>query len=146
MRRGLRGQGMGLSWGDFTSGLSAVLSGGVSLVAPQIEAATGWDLNVNHSPVFRDYVQPAANYVGYAMGYGPAGDYLSGTGQAIAGKVPLPTAWTGGQELPADFLDRVYGPAPKIYVQLPPTPQLGQAFGHGYKSGAWPRYYVRGQA
>lgn len=98
--------GMG-SWGDWTTALSAVLSSGVSLVAPQIEQATGWDLNANDSPTFRQYFVPVANAVGQAMGYGPAGDYLSGTAQAVAGKVPLPVNWTGGVQLPADILDRL---------------------------------------
>jgi hypothetical protein len=133
------------SWADWTSGLSAILSGGISLVAPQIEQATGWDLNANHSPVFSQGVVPVANIVGGIMGYGPAGDYLSGTAQAIAGKVPLPVAWTGGEK-PANWLDTLtQAPAP-IIRQLPGTAAASAAqvaVGALARKG-WPRYYARG--
>lgn len=140
--------GMG-TWADWTSGLSAVLSGGISLVAPQIEAATGWDLNANNSPVFREYVVPVANQVGNYMGYGPAGDYLSGTAQAIAGKVPLPIAWTGGKQLDADFLDKLTAtptapPVQTIVLPSKASPQARAALtAAGYRTNTWPRYYFK---
>lgn len=139
--------GMG-SWGDWTTALSAVLSSGVSLVAPQIEQATGWDLNANDSPTFRQYVVPIANAVGQAMGYGPAGDYLSGTAQAVAGKVPLPVNWTGGVQLPADILDRL-GTKPATSPAATPAAPSPRATGDvslpaakasSKWRSAWPRY------
>lgn len=127
------------SWADWTTGLSAVLSSGLSLVAPQIEQATGWDLNANNSPFFRDWVVPAGNYVGEAMGYGPAGDYLSGTAQAIAGKVPLPVGWTGGQQLPANFLDLVTAAKPSNTSAPAASPAPAPATPKS-PVRAWPRY------
>jgi hypothetical protein len=144
---------MGFSWAEATGILNTVLTGGVNLVAPQIEQATGWDLNLNNSPVFRDYVQPAANMVGDFLGYGPAGDYLSGTSQAVAGKVPLPPAWTGGQQLPADYMDKLLAgkpAAPPVVVYLPPkaapTAQQQRALllaRAGYRGNVWPRHYLK---
>lgn len=134
------------SWGDWTTALSAVLSSGVSLVAPQIEQATGWDLNANDSPFFSQVVVPVGNTVGNAMGYGPAGDYLSGTAQAVAGKVPLPVGWTGGVQLPADILDRLgtkpaTAPAAAAPTATAPAPGTRPApvKASSWRS-AWPRY------
>jgi hypothetical protein len=114
-------------------------------VAPQIEQATGWDLNANNSPFFTQAVVPVGNIVGGFMGYGPAGDYLSGTAQAIAGKVPLPVAWTDGQK-PANWLDTLtQAPAP-IYRQLPAgaVASVGAVAVGAVARKAWPRYYARG--
>lgn len=135
-RRQMHGMG---SWEDWTKGLSAVLSSGLSLATPYVSQQTGWDFNANNSPTFSTWVVPIGNAVGNIFGVGPAGDYLSGTGQAMVGKVPLPVAWTGGIQLPANILDLLQAEKPAAPGPAPaptPAPVPGTA---GWRT--WPTYY-----
>lgn len=148
LRGGRRNMG---SWEDWTLGLGAILSGGISLVAEPISQATGWDTDVYNSQTWTNVINPALNIAGDVMGWGPAGDYIGGTSNAINKKVPLPSNWLpGGKSLPPDVLDRMAAgpkgttrPAPAARPALPKTaaPAAFSAVARqGYGTGVYPSY------